>query len=341
MKYDRKKDKNFWIMARSYLHSYMPVTRNLSDKTVDAYKQSLKSYLSFLEEIKSISDGGVTMDCFNRKNIQEFIEWLRNKDYSVKSINLKLTAIRSFLKYCSEEDFELRGIYTDVCSVRKLKEEKAPIVYLQPKATAAILSAFDNKTSKHRRNRMLLILMYDTGARVQELSDLNVSSLHLDMKYPFVTLVGKGRKSRNVPILEKTVTHLSGYLKEFHSEGEEAPLFYSMLNGRKNRLSTDSISLILKRASDIAMEHCNEVPERVHCHMLRKTKAMDLYKSGVPLPFIMQLLGHESMSTTSGFYAFATLEMMSEAMNKSTAGIVSDEKIWKKESVKKILYSLD
>ena len=103
MKYDRKKDKNFWIMARNYLHSYMPITRNLSDKSVDAYKQSLKSYLSFLEEVKSVSDGSVTMDCFNRKNIQEFIERLRSKDYSVKSINLKLTAIRSFLKYCSEE----------------------------------------------------------------------------------------------------------------------------------------------------------------------------------------------------------------------------------------------
>ncbi len=188
---------------------------------------------------------------------------------------------------------------------------------------------------------MLLILMYDTGARVQELSDLNVSSLHLEMKNPFITLVGKGKKSRNVPLLEKTVNHLKGYLKEFHSEDKEAPLFYSMLNGEKNRLSTDSISLILKTAAETARKHCSEVPERVHCHMLRKTKAMDLYRSGVPLPFIMQLLGHESMSTTSGFYAFATLEMMSDAMNRSTAGIVSEEKIWKKESVRKILYSLD
>lgn len=341
MKYNRKKDKDFWIMARTYLHSFMPITRNLSAKSVDAYKQSLKSYLAFLEEEKTISDGKVTFDAFNRNNVQEFIEWLKSKDYSVKTINLKLTAIRSFLKYCSEEDFELRGIYADVCTVRKLKEGKAPIVYLQPKATAAILAAFDNKTAKHRRNRMLLILMYDTGARVQELADLNVSSLHLDMANPFVTLVGKGRKSRNVPLLEKTVKHLRGYLKEFHPEGDEEPLFYSMLNEKKHRLSTDSISLILKTASEIARSNCNEVPERVHCHMLRKTKAMDLYKSGVPLPFIMQLLGHESMSTTSGFYAFATLEMMSDAMNKASNGIVSEEKIWKKESVKKILYSLD
>ena len=75
--------------------------------------------------------------------------------------------------------------------------------------------------------------------------------------------------------------------------------------------------------------------------MFRKTKAMDLYRSGIPLPFIMQLLGHESMSTTSGFYAFATLEMMSDAMNKAVSLTNNEEKLWKKYDIKKLLYSLD
>jgi integrase/recombinase XerD len=341
MKYKRKKDSDFWILARSYLHDYMPAVKNLSDKSVETYKQSLKTYLMFLECRKSLLDEKVTFDAFSRDNVKDYIIWLKEQSFSPKSINLKLTSIRSFLKYCSEEDFELRGIYTEVCTIKKLKEEKHPIQYLQPNATSAILAAYDTKTGKHRRNRMLLILLYDTGARVQELADLNLSSLHLEAANPFVTLIGKGRKSRNVPLMNKTVKHLQVYLKEFHPAHVEAPLFYSMMDGEPHRLSTDSISLVLKTAANIARTTCDEVPDKVHCHLIRKTKAMDLYKNGVPLPFIMQLLGHESMSTTSGFYAFATLEMMSDAMNKAAPQFEETEKLWKKEEIRKAIYSLD
>lgn len=319
----------------------MPVVKNLSDKSVETYKQSLKTYLRFLETIKSLSNEKVTFDVFSRDYVKDYISWLKELGYSPKSINLKLTALRSFLKYCSEEDFELRGLYTEVCSIKKLKEDKKPIQYLQPTATSAILSAYDSKTNKHRRNRMILILLYDTAARVQELSDLNFSSLHLDAKNPYITLIGKRRKSRNVPLMAKTVKHLKLYLKEFHTMGCEGPLFYSLLDGKPHSLSTDSISLILKTASNIARKTCKDVPEKVHCHLIRKTKAMDLYRNGVPLPFIMQLLGHESMSTTSGFYAFATLEMMSEAMNKAAPKFRDSDKIWKRKDVRKVIYSLD
>lgn len=314
MKYKRKKDKEFLQLARNYLHNYMPIVRNLSDKTVETYKQSLKAYLQFLEVENSLVEEQVNFNAFSREKMQDYISWLKRKGYASKSINLKLTAIRSFLKYCSEEDFELRGVYSEICTVKKLKEEKRPIEYLKPTATTAIISAYDTSTSKYRRNRMMLIMLYDTGARVQELADLNHSSLHFNVANPFVTLIGKGFKSRNVPLLKKTVQHLEIYLKEFHPHEEENSLFYSYFDGMPHRLSKDTISLVLKKATDKARKSCSEIPDHVHCHMIRKTKAMDLYKNGVPLPFIMQLLGHESISTTSGFYAFATLEMMSEAM---------------------------
>ena len=141
--------------------------------------------------------------------------------------------------------------------------------------------------------------------------------------------------------MRKTVAHLNSYLKEFHPSEQSAPLFYSMRDGKPHRLSTDSISLVVGTAAKMARETCNAVPENVHCHLFRKTKAMDLYKTGIPLPFIMQLLGHESISTTSGFYAFATLEMMSDAINKSVPIIGGTEKLWKNKNAKQALYTLD
>ena len=82
---------------------------------------------------------------------------MKGQGASTRTINLRITSIRSFLKYCGQEDFELRGIYESVCQIQKLKEEKHPILYLRPEATAAILSAYDMNTQKHRRNRMILI----------------------------------------------------------------------------------------------------------------------------------------------------------------------------------------
>ena len=96
-----------------------------------------------------------------------------------------------------------------------------------------------------------------------------------------------------------------------------------------------------KHTLGIKYDTCRVYLLELDCHLIRKTKAMDLYRNGVPLPFIMQLLGHESMSTTSGFYAFATLEMMSEAINKSAPKVDDDEKLWKNADIRKAIFSLD
>ena len=77
MRYKRKRDKCFWTMARSYLHDYMPAIRNLSDKTIETYKQSLKTYLRFLKEKKNIEDELVSFEAFTRDYVKEFIIWFQ------------------------------------------------------------------------------------------------------------------------------------------------------------------------------------------------------------------------------------------------------------------------
>lgn len=342
MKYKKRNDPDFWWMARSFLHDYMTVIRNLSDKSVNAYKQSLYSYLDFLKESLGIEKPNVTFECFNRNSIKKYISWMKDeKKYSVKTINLRITAIKSFLKYCAEEDIELYAFYTEAYSIKGLKEGKKPIIYLSDKAIKELLAVIGTDTQKRRRNRMLLILMYDSAARVQELSDLTLADLHIDTQQPFITLTGKGRKSRNVPLMDKTIKHLKVYLQEFHTNVENHPLFYCLHDGRPHQLSTDSISLILKNTAEAARKRCPDIPKPIHCHLIRKTRAMDLYKQGIPLPIIMQILGHESMSTTSTFYAFATVDMMYDAMKKANPSAIVDIPNWKDKKILQALYSLD
>lgn len=337
---------NFWDYARSFLHDYMPKIRKLSTKSIATYKQSLNCYLNYLQTSCERNRQDVSFEDFSRDNLKRFIKWMgEEKKYSTKTCNLRLTSIKSFLRYCSEEDITLVSVYNNACKIRGSKEEKKPILYLSKQAITTILAMPKVDTIKERRNRMMLILLYDSAARVQELADITLKDLHLNDKAPFITLTGKGNKTRNIPLMNKTVSHLKLYLNEFHSRSSylsiERPLFYSYRDCIPHALSTDSISLILKKYADQARAICPEVPMNTHCHLIRKTRAMELYQQGIALPFIMQILGHENIATTSSFYAFATVEMLHQAMNKANPTIVDELPKWKNKKYSQILYSLD
>lgn len=333
---------DFWGMARSYLHTYLRKVRQLSPKTVDAYREAMECYLSFLSETRGLRHEGVSFDCFGRPLFKAWLEWMQSeRGYAPKTVALRVTGVKSFLRWCSYEDVSLGALYDGVRTISPPKVPKKPVEHLGEDELSAVLAAHRGDTEKSRRNRMMVVFLYETAARVSELVGVELDDVHL-AKPAHVMLSGKGGKTRLVPIGDKCLEHLKAYLAEFHPGRPDGrrPLFYSNHLGAATALSTDTVARVLKEAGDIARASHPDVPERIHCHLMRKSRAMALYKADVPLPLIMQLLGHESMSTTSSFYAFATEDMMAKAMRSASPAILSEPSGWLTEERKRALFSL-
>jgi site-specific recombinase XerD len=313
----------------------------MSPATVDAYKTGLESYLRYLADERGTPRQEVSFDCFGRDNVKSYARWMSDtRGYAPKTVELRLTAITSFLAYAADQDATLEALRRQAASVKPPRAPKKPVEFLPKAATRAILAAHAGATLKSRRNRMLLIFLYDTAARVSEVCSARVGDVRQG-DAPFAVLRGKGGKTRNMPLMAETVDHLRVYLTEFHPVADPAaPLFHSQKNGRPGALSPDTIARTLKQAGDLARPVCPEIPARLHCHLIRRTRAMDLYQDGVPLPLIMQMLGHESMSTTSAFYAFATQQMMADAIKAATPPGLNQPAQWASQEVIDALYAL-
>lgn len=333
----------FWETAKKFVGTNLSDLRKVSINTVLAYRQGINSYIDYLEAHKGIQRQRLTFADFSRNNLNDYLNWMLNeKKYVEKTCGLRITAIHSLLEYASTEYCtDLMAIYKAACTVKGPIAKDKPIEFFESYQMKALLEAPDIHTKTGRRNQMMLILYYDTAARCFELLELTLEQIHLDAAVPYITILGKGRKYRNIPLMDKTVAHLKRYIKEFHPQKrKENPLFYTHTHGRIHSLSNDTVETLIKNCASKAMKNGTEMPPKPHCHMIRKTRAMDLYKSGMPLAHIQQLLGHEDMSTTSGFYAFATLETLAKSMEISNRTSVTGNKKWDDREILKQIYKL-
>jgi site-specific recombinase XerD len=313
----KKDNGQFWNIASSYLDHHLKVIRQVSGNTIDSYRDSLNCFIDYLESTEHASRKKITFHNFKKEILIRYQVWIiTERKLAPKTCNLRMTAIRSLLEYAAQEELWIMPLYTDACNIVGVKIQNQAIEYFESNEMAALLSAPSGAHKTDRRNQMMLIFLYDTAARVAEARHVKVSDLHLDARVPYVTLLGKGRKYRNIPLMEKTILHLKKYLKEFHGSEmkTEKPLFYSKAHDQIHELSSDTFEKMIKKYANKCMVDGHSMPENVHCHMIRKTRAMDLYHEGVPLTHIQQLLGHENISTTSGFYAFATLDILADAI---------------------------
>lgn len=317
------RDENLFKLIRNYLLVYLPVQREASTNTVTDYRIVLSQYLSFVAEKNGIKLNAVTFDMFNRENVDAYLDHLTDeKKFSPATRNNRLAAIRAFVSYASACYPEYIALESELSAIKPQKDDPfSKVDYMTENAVAALLNEPDPKTRTGLRDRFLMVFLYDTGARVSEVLGVRLCDVKLGNS-PQVLLFGKGRKVRAVPLMKETVDHLRQYMAVYHKDEaltSETTLFYVLHKGKKEPMSDETVRVILQKYADSARKKCPEIPQKVHPHLWRHTRAMHLYQHGMDLSLVSQWLGHVNLST-SLVYAYADTQHKREAIEKAMGG---------------------
>jgi len=308
-----------------FLSRYLAGERGASINTINAYRDTFVLLLTFMEERQLIKLEKLTLNDINKETIMTFLDWIQSeRNCGNATRNLRLAAIHSFYRYLQYQTLDNLYESQRILAIKSKKLPKETIGYLSVNGIKLLLRQIDTTTKKGRRDLALLSLMYDTGARVQEVIDLTPSMLYLH-KPATIKIIGKGNKARLVPMLDAQTMHLINYLKEYQMDNPVAKLHPLFTNSRKEKLTRSGISYILQKYLKMARDVDQTViPEKVSCHSLRHSKAMHLLQAGVNLVYIRDILGHVSIKTTE-IYARADSKHKRLALEKAYVDVNPDE----------------
>lgn len=309
-----------------FLSEYLPYERNMSPNTVASYRDTFLQFIGYMKDVQKIRLEQLTLDTLTRERVIDFLSWVqKERNCGVATRNHRLAAIHSFMSYLQYEEIHHLDEWQRILSIKAMKDEKKSINYLTAEGVKLLLAQPDITTRNGRRNLSLLALMYDTGARVQEIIDLTPESIKTESKPYTIRLFGKGRKSRVVPLMEEQLVILKRYMDENHLYENyklKHPLFF---NSRNEKLTRPGVTYILKTYAGMAKQvNPVLVPDNISCHTLRHSKAMHLLQAGVNLVYIRDLLGHVSTQTTE-IYARADHKQKREALEKAYTNLIPEK----------------
>lgn len=312
-----------------FMVRYLPDERGASVNTIAAYRDTFVLLLEFIKKRKLLKIEKLTLEKIKKETIIEFLDWIQKQRKSSDSTrNMRLAAIHSFYKYLQHENLDNLHESQRILSIRSKRARKESITYLSIEGMKLLLKQPDTTTSRGRRDLALLSLIYDSGARVQEIIDLTPSRLRL-ARPPVIKIIGKGNRARLVPMLDAQIVHLKNYMKEHRLDQASASVHPLFFNSRKERFTRAGINHIIQKYIEMAREADKTlIPDKVSCHSFRHSKAMHLLQAGVNLVYIRDILGHVSVQTTE-IYARADSRQKRKALENAYVDINPDEEpVW-------------
>lgn len=319
-------DQLFFSHVREFLDVYLEKQCSRSSHTIKGYRDALTIFRRFITSLEFSLIEFSFEDC-SRDLVLNFLEYLQELGYAISTCNQRLAALKAYLWYVADCNITYQQTALIVSRIPFLKEPEKVKEILNKECLIALLSA---PTSNRIgiRDTTIMVILYDTAIRLSELLNLRISDVNLIKSTPYLRIYGKGDKERIVSLSDNTVVHLRYYLKLYHNNTNSSEyLFYTVIHEQVNAMSPGNVErLINKYANQIREEH-PECPKRVHPHMLRRTRATNLYQSDIELELISRILGHSSTQTTR-IYAKPSLEMLKKAMQSDDQVIIEEKQQW-------------
>lgn len=321
------KPTDFSKCLTGFLTGYLSHERGASKHTIKAYRDTFVLFIGYMQT-QGISVSKLSLENINQVAVVGFLDWLQSERKNSNSTrNARLAAVHAFFNYVQYQNPEHLYEFQKILSIPMKSKSVIPMNYLSIDTIKMLLQQPDIHTVKGRRDLALLSLLYDTGSRVQEIIDLTPSSLKLD-KLSTIRIVGKGNKTRIIPMLADQVRLLISYLDEHglvQAHKSRHPLFF---NSRSEKLTRAGINHILQKYADMARKLKPELIPVISPHSLRHSKAMHLLQAGVNLVYIRDILGHVSVQTTE-LYARADSRAKREAIEKAYISVVPEkDPVW-------------
>lgn len=238
----------------------------------------------------------------------------------MRTRNQRCATLRSFFKYMMYIEPSHLQTWKEICTIRLKKCEQRVVCYMTIEEIKCLLEQIETDTLKGRRNLVMLSLLYNTGARVQELIDLTPKSIRLSKPY-MIEIFGKGSKQRLVPLDDAIVKLTEQYIKENHLNEPfklDSPLFP---NSWGEKLTPPGINYIIDKYVTMAKNiYPNLFQKKISAHIFRHSRAMHLLQAGVNLVYIRDILGHVSIQTTE-IYARSDSEQKRNALERAYESI--------------------
>ena len=316
----------FFSKTWQFLNEYLPNQAGRSIATVESYRDSLTVIKNYIVNIQHIPLTAFQFSDCTKDFLYGFREYLLKSGIKPSSVNVRMAAVRAYLNYAADTDISVQSVALAVSQIKPCKMPQKEKEIITEEALTALLEAPPN-TKMGIRDRTILVMLYDTALRVSELLNIRLCDIVLENKYPSVFITGKGNKERSIQLTEQTAAHVKYYIQIYHSNSSEtAYLFSTTIKGNTEKMSPENVQRLIKKYAQQVRCAGFDLPESVHPHMFRRTRATNVYQDGVPLELVSTVLGHAKIDTTK-IYAKPSVEQLRNALD-SVPPPVNEQPIW-------------